>query len=314
MINIIFSVQKIINKEIQYAEIKGVRRRNPLALHVVFCACALFLFSFSQEISAQTYDELVLKSYDYLEKNDLPAAEIALQEAMRKEPANPGNVLLFFNLGTIQRRLGDNEEAIISYTAALARAPQNITFLSNRASLFAEMGQSDNAVIDYTTLLDVDPNNEDALYQRGLLSLKNKNYESAQADFERIIEINPNTINGRRGIASLCKFRNEFEDAEKIYYFLIDKMPEDPNLYADRAELYLLMKKNGRAMGDINKAISLQPEDKQNPYFYMLRARIKLLQYEKKSALNDINKAVELGYDLKEAQELKTDFGMKVDD
>ncbi len=256
---------------------------------------------FCLEIFSQTYDELIDSSFEYLENNDLQSAEISLKEAMKKEPANQRNVLLLSNLGTIQRRLKKYDEAIVSYSAALNRAPRNITLLSNRASLYAEMEKNENAITDYTALLLIVNDNEDALYERGLLYLKVKNFTLAQGDFEKLIEINPNSLNGRIGIASLCKLRGEYNEAEKIYAFLMEKVSDNPDLYSGRAELYLLMNKNSRAMSDINKSISLNPE---NAYSYMLRARIKLLQYEKKSAQSDIEKAVSLGYEKSRAEEL----------
>ena len=252
-------------------------------------------------MTAQNYDELIENSFKYIETEDLQSAEIALKEAMKLEPANPRNVLLLSNLGTIQRQLGKREDAIISYTAALSRAPRNVTFLSNRASLYAEMGQPENAITDYTSLIWIEPNNEDALYERGILYLQVKNYPAAQTDFEKIIELNPNTLQGRMGIASLTKLQKEYDESERIYIFLIDKVQDNADLYAGRAELYLLMGKNARAMSDINKSISLNPND---PYTYILRARVKLLQYEKKSARTDIEKAMSLGYDKKAAEEL----------
>lgn len=264
---------------------------------------SLFLYSFisPQLAVAQTYDELIEFSFKYIEEDNLPAAEMSLKEAMKLEPANPRNVLLLSNLGTIQRRLGEKYEALISYTAALSRAPRNVTFLSNRASLYTELGQPENAITDYTSLLWIEENNEDILYERGLLYLQIKNFEAAQADFEKIVEINPNTLSGRMGIASLAKLRGEYNEAEKIYNYLLEKIYDNADLYAGRGELYLMMEKYSKAMSDINKSISLNSG---NPYTYMLRARVKLLQYEKKSACSDIEKAISLGYDRKAAEEL----------
>ncbi len=261
----------------------------------------LTLLFVCQVIPAQTYDELIDSSFVCMEKKDLQAAMDVLKEALKEEPANPRNVLLLSNLGTIQRRAGKKEDALISYTAALSRAPENTTLLSNRASLYVELQQPENAITDYTSLLLIDDKDEDALYERGLLYLQVRNFSLAQSDFEKIVEINPNTLKGRLGIASLCKLRKEYEEAEKIYAFLMEKTDDNADVYAGRAELYFFTGKNSRAMSDVNKAISLQPD---NSYLYILRARIKLVHYEKKSAMKDIEKAKSLGYDSVEAERL----------
>ena len=44
------------------------------------------------------------------------------------------------NLGTIQRRQGKLEDALLSYTAALSRHPNNEAILENRAGLYTEIG------------------------------------------------------------------------------------------------------------------------------------------------------------------------------
>lgn len=78
---------------------------------------------------AQTYEKFVEKSFDFLDKNDLVSAEESLRAAMRLEPGNPNNYALLMNLGTIQRRQGKLEDALLSYTAALSRHPNNEAIL-----------------------------------------------------------------------------------------------------------------------------------------------------------------------------------------
>lgn len=254
----------------------------------------LLALSVGQSLTCQTFDEWVNLSYKYLSEGDLPAAEVALVSAMRQKPSNPLNTMLLTNLGTIQRRQGKYDEALISYNAAMGNVPASITLLSARAELFTEMNQPENAITDYSSILQKDNSNEDALYRRGLLYLQVKNYGSAQADFERILEINPKTYYGRAGIASLCKLRGEYDEAEKIYFYLMEKFPEQVDLYAGRAELYILMNRPGRAITDINRAIRLQGEENPNPYLYIIRSRIKEMQFEKKGAEEDRAKAAKI--------------------
>ena len=250
---------------------------------------------------AQNETDLLSLVFDYIEQNRLDSAEIALKAVLKNDPNNPLNPFLLNNLGTIQRRIGKHDEALLSYTAALGTFPKQPVFLESRASLFAEMGRAHNAIMDYSALLNDNPNNEEALYQRGLLYLQIKNTDLAETDFQRMLELNPNSLYARNGFASVAKFRGDYEDAEKIYIYLLDKDPENFNLYAGRAELYLLMQRPGKASTDINRAIRLAGENSQNPYLYVIRYRIKLLLHEKESALKDWEKALSLGYKEDEA-------------
>lgn len=246
-------------------------------------------------LHAQTYEDMIAKSYEYVDQNDLFGAEETLKAAMRLEPANRYNYALLTNLGTVQRRQGKFEDAVVSYTAALSQQPNSELILKNRAELYMEMGQTDYAFVDYQHLLTLNPLNEEALFDRGLLYIQTQQFLLAEADFEKILELNPETVQGRMGIAILEKVRQNYTESEVIFTYLIDKYPANWRLYEERAELYYMMNKNGRAISDLNKVFA----EVSNPSaaLYVLRGRIKLAQYEKESAAIDFKKAQELGYD-----------------
>ncbi|MDR1202973.1 MAG: tetratricopeptide repeat protein [Tannerellaceae bacterium] len=252
-------------------------------------------------LTAQTYQEYIEKSYQYLDKGELFAAEESLRSAMRLEPGNPTNYALLTNLGTIQRRQGKKEEAILSYTAALSRHPDNETILDNRASLYAEMGETDKAINDYTLLLFQNPVNEDALYRRGILYLGKKDFIRAEQDFDKILEVNEKTVYGRLGHAILEKMRGNYNESERIYNYLIDQLPRDWILYEGRADLYFMMGKNARALADVNKVFL---ETEPSAAMYVLRGKIKWSLYEREPAKKDFLKAKEMGYNQEIIDEL----------
>ena len=257
------------------------------------------------ELPAQNYEELFVKSYEYWDAGDWPAAEECLKAAMRLEPAHPLNYTLLTNLGTVQRRQGKTEEALLSYSAALNQMPNDKVILTNRAELYTEMNETDKAVFDYNTLLINFPSDEQGLYNRGLLYLKTGDYILAQADFERIIETNKDTFWGRFGYAILEKARGNYGESEIIFNYLVEKYPNNARIYEERAELLFLTRRNGRAMTDLNKVFAATSEPSAEQF--MLRGRIKLAQNEKESAAVDFKKARELGYDEETVERLLKD-------
>lgn len=264
------------------------KRLLTIGLLVLFFLVAPFA------VSAQSYEEWVEKSYDYLDKNDLPAAEECLKSAMRLEPGNATNYALLSNLGTIQRRQGKFEEAILSYTTALSRHFNDKTILHNRASLYSELGETEKAIADYTVLLTYEEDNQEALYNRGLLYLHQKNFVMADADFDKLLATNEKSVRARMGYALLEKLQGNYEASERIYNYLIEELPNQWLLYEGRADLYFMMGKNARAMADINKLfVELEP----TASHYVLRGKIRLAQYEKERAKQDFLKALEMGYD-----------------
>ena len=87
---------------------------------------------------AQSYNELVEKAMDYTFKDSLQQAEQLFREALRLDPYNARNALIFSNLGTVLKRQGKIDEAIESYTMALNITPYATAILLNRATLYME--------------------------------------------------------------------------------------------------------------------------------------------------------------------------------
>ena len=129
----------------------------------------LTLFSCCIQLSAQTYDERIARAMDAIEKDSLFLAEQLLKDALNDDPANMNNSLLLSNLGTIQRRMGKNKDALESYTLALNKTPHSIKMLLNRASLYLEMDYLSKAYGDYCSVIDLDPENVEALQFRAYI-------------------------------------------------------------------------------------------------------------------------------------------------
>lgn len=69
----------------------------------------LFL-SFPVALCAQTYQQLSEKAIEYIEMDSLSKAEELLLQALKLEPKNAKNAMLFSNLGLVQRRLGEYDK------------------------------------------------------------------------------------------------------------------------------------------------------------------------------------------------------------
>lgn len=252
-------------------------------------------------LSAQTYEDLINRAMDFVEQKDDINAEIALKEAMRKEPANPNNTMLMVNLGTVQRNLGKFDEALLSYTISIDKYPNVIFVRHNRAALYCEMERYDDAMKDYNAILVIEPDNVEALYRRALLNLNGKNLLAAEEDFDKILKIEPHNLQAQSGLVMIMKRRSEWVEAEKAYTDLIYKHKTNGELYFNRAECYFQMKKLARTQEDISKALELGYKE---PHLYILRGQLRLAQFDKSMAKEDFLKAKELGADEKIVNEL----------
>lgn len=246
----------------------------------------------AQNDSISTYEEWITASFDALDENNNAQAEQCLKNAMKLEPANPQNGLLFVNLGTIQRNQQKYKDAEISYTCAISLLEENTVAFSTRASLYAEMEEYQKAIDDYSVIIGRNPENEDALYERALCRLMNNDTVGARFDLETIDKFNPKSAKSRLGMAMVYKAMGENAMAVELYDALIKANPNSWSLFRDRAEVYFFSKRLGAALIDIDKSISMNGKD---PLSYFLRAKIRWAKGDREYARRDLNRAVELG-------------------
>lgn len=248
--------------------------------------------SYAQKDTITTYEGWITASFDAMDIDSIALAEECLKNAMRLEPANPQNGMLFVNLGTLQRQQEKYLDAEISYSCAISLLEENSIVFSTRASLYAEMEEYQKAINDYTVLINRNPEDEDSLYERALCRLMSNDTLGARMDLEAIDKFNPNSAKSRLGMAVVYKVMGENAMAIELYDALIKANPNSWSLLRDRAEVYFFSKRLGAALIDIDKSIQMYSKD---PLSYFLRAKIRWAKGDREYARRDLNRAVDLG-------------------
>lgn len=267
----------------------------------LYITIILTLTSIASIFPQKGYEDYVKDALNYTDAREFSAAEQAYKAALRAEPANPGNVMLLMNLGSIQRYLKKYDEALISYNIVVQKHPTLSYILNSRALLYYEMERYDDALKDYSTILLHEPDNIDALYERALVYITLKRLDEADGDFKKILSIDKDNYKGRFGTALILKRNGEWEEAEQVYSDLIYENKRQGELYANRAEAYLYLKKLRNMKEDLDKAISYGYNDVS---VYILRGQYQLAQYDKEAAKKEFIKAKEMGAN----EELVDDF------
>lgn len=250
---------------------------------------------------AQTYEELGERAVAATEQDSLTLAEEYIMKALKLEPANPHNALLFSNLGTIQRRQHQYDKALESYTLALNIAPRTVPILMNRAALYLELGKDELARVDYALVLDIETFNQEALLMRAYIYRQMRDYKSARSDYERLLKLNPQSYNGRLGLAMLEQKEGRYKEALSILNSMITDKADGATqitaplyavLYVARAGVEKDMQHIDMALIDLEEAIQLDPSQSEA---YLMRGQIYLSQKRKELARRDFEKAVTLG-------------------
>ena len=253
------------------------------------------ILSFAQD-KTLSYYELVDKSAKFIDDNRLDSAALTLQKALKLEPSNINNPMLFLNLGIIQRQLRLSNDAYVSFTAALSNSSEPELVLHNRASLLCDLNRFDEAMDDYSEIIKIDPNNAEAYYRRGLIYLEANDRVNAEKDFEVCEELDTENIFAKLSKALLLKLEDDWEGAENIYTSIINSDVKKINAYyLNRAECYVNTGKYALAAADLR---TIETSEANNPYLYILRGRVRLNQFDPFAARGDFEKAKKLGYDV----------------
>lgn len=253
--------------------------------------CCLFSL-FSIIATAQTYDEMVSKAMNAVRGDSLILAERYFQDALKMDPINVRNSLLFTNLGTVQRRLEKYTEAIESYSMAINITPYSVVALLNRASLYLEQNFQDKAYVDYCNVLDIDKDNKEALLYRAYIYVNKRKYAEARADYTKLLNLDPSNKMARMGKAMLDEKELRFREASDELTRLITEYPNDVNLYKLRANIASVLGNMDLALLDLETAIKI---DSQDAELFLMCGEIYLAQKHKREAGMAFERAVELG-------------------
>lgn len=258
-------------------------KRFLLLVTSIFCALCC---------GAQNYESLVEQGINAVTNDSLTKAEALFRQVLHEYPQDYRNPLVYGNLAKVQVALGQKERALTSYELALNLVPKNVPLLMSRAALYLEMGNLSKALIDYRNVIEVDPNNTDALQYMGYIFTKQRDYSKAKTHYERLLNIDPDNYAGLLGVAILFQEVGKPGDAISRLTLLAEKYPERAEIYSMRAEIEAELNQPELAIMDLDKAIGLEPTNKN---MILTRAYIYLEKGEKKKAKSDFERAIELG-------------------
>ncbi len=251
-------------------------------------------------VSAQSYQEYYQRGLEMVEADSLSQAEYFFKEALRVEPANVRNTMIFSSLGIVQQRMGKYEEAIESFTLSLNIYPHYIPVLLNRASLYLELGELNRAILDYNEVLAQDTDHVEALLMRAYIYMSRIQYQESRADYDHLLKIDPQNYAGRLGLVTLGQRMGNQKESLELLNDLILEFPTESELYIARANLQFDMQHADVAILDLEEAIRLNPTD---PTSYYVRGEIYLSMKKTALARQNFEKAISLGFPVSELRE-----------
>lgn len=243
-------------------------------------------------LGAQNYHEVIDKAMAYTMKDSLVQAEELFKQALKMDPVNARNALLFSNLGTVQKRMGKVDDAIASYSMALNITPYATSIILNRAALYLDKGLKDKAYIDYCNVIDLLPENEEARLFRAYIYMSRRQYDEARVDYNVIIGKNPSHKSARIGLVLIDQNVGKFIAAQNGLNLLVNDFPEDVSLLKMRANLEIEQNYLDAALADLEAAARLEVKDAET---FCQIGDVCLLLHKKGEARKAFEKAITLG-------------------
>ncbi|WP_300725082.1 tetratricopeptide repeat protein [uncultured Bacteroides sp.] len=258
--------------------------RKLILLSLLLCAMSA--------VKGQSYSELVEKAMDYTLKDSLAQAEELYKEALKLDPKNARNALLFSNLGTVQKRMGRLDDAIESYTMALNITPYATAILLNRASIYMEKGFREKAYLDYCNVIDLLPNDKEARLMRAYIYMYRRQYKEARIDYNVVVGEDAQNMTARLGLVMLDQKEGRFQSAIESLNLLINENPREAMLLKMRANIELEQKYPELALMDLEEAARVDTKDAD---IWVMIGDIQLELKNKGKAKEAYEKAIALG-------------------
>lgn len=205
----------------------------------------------------------------YIDAEDFDQAQIVLTQALDPPPSEPdAQARLYFYLGYVyqQEEPPDLDQAIESYSQAVALQPGLVWAYNNRGVAYRHHGRLDQAVADLTQAIALMPDNATPYNNRGAAYLQRggpSDLVRAVEDFSRAIELAPDASEAysNRGAAYLRRGEpGDLARAVEDFDRAVALAPDAPEAYFNRGLAYVRQGKHKRWLEDFEHVLALDPD------------------------------------------------------
>lgn len=131
-----------------------------------------------------------------------------------------------------------------------------------RANIYAEIGQLDNALADYTAAINNSPEEIEFLEARAEYYYDLKQYAESDADFNRILQLDPAHIHANMGMGRNCIARKEHQKAIDYFNYIVALYSDYSPALSFRAEAFFELKNYTNAAADVIAALAIDRDSK----------------------------------------------------
>lgn len=244
-------------------------------------------------LNSTEYLHYVAQSDSLIEADNWPEAETMVIKALRCEPGNPANQLLFCNLGMILTTQGKYGEAIRALDNAVILNPGSFIAYKNRGKAYSAMQRLGDAADDFTKALAIDSTDTSVRCLRATVYACSSDYERAFKDYTSVLEMDRDNTAALDGIANCCIALGNQDQAIPFLNRLIELSPQ-PEHYFNRGLSLAQLGRLSEASEDVSSGLLMDPA---NGNLWLLRAYIEKISYRHNDAKSSLAKARKYGAD-----------------
>lgn len=184
-------------------------------------------------------------------------AEAACDRLLEQSPEQPQALQL---IGFIYFGKQQPAKAIEFFTRATKSAPENIEVHFNLARAYEELGDLNNALISFEAALQCLPNDFDTLNALGRINATLNNHEAAEGYFRQITALAPDNVAGHVNLGNVLNALRRFDEAETCYRIALNIDDHLAPAYNGLGRSLLGQNKIPIAIETIQQALHLNPE------------------------------------------------------
>jgi Flp pilus assembly protein TadD/mono/diheme cytochrome c family protein len=142
-------------------------------------------------------------------------ARLLLQQATMQHvlEKDPHSFMANFNLGAVALQLGDTDQAIRDFEAALVVQPNSAPAANSLGAALQSAGRIDEAATYFRRAIASDPQYADGHFNLGILMAQQGDFAGARTELLRVIELDPNDANAEANLGAAYAQLGETKDA-----------------------------------------------------------------------------------------------------
>ena len=170
----------------------------------------------------------IVQNWLFINREKIPGEEAAIVELGNLEKIYPENTAILFAKTFLQAENGHLEEALVNAEKLTTVRPEAALNWLMKGQILESMNKNDEALNSYVKATTLDSNNADAWQNKAGILLKTKKFDEAIDSYNKAIQL----------------------------------MPGQPSFIYNRGCAYCLRGDNAKALADLDKAISMNPQFK----------------------------------------------------